>query len=254
MKIITLNTWGGRAGSDVLLEFFDRQKDDIDVFCLQEMWRAPYSEYDGHTVGGLTINQDNVMTKGVQEISGRLPQFEGYFRPHFMEDYGLMMFLNKKYKIIKEGEIFVYLCRGHVPDGDIGSHARNIQYITLMHDDKELTIINFHGLWNGKGKTDTDDRLKQSDNIIDFIKTLNGNVVLCGDFNLLPDTESIKKFEDIGLVNLVKEHNVLSTRTSFYTKPEKFADYIFVDKAILVKDFKVLSDEVSDHAPLYIEV
>jgi len=254
MKIITLNTWGGRAGSNILLEFFDRQKDDVDVFCLQEMWRAPYSEYDGHMAGGLVINQDNVMVKGVQEISSKLPQFDGYFKPHFMEDYGLMMFIHKKYKVIKEGEVFVHLHKGYVPDGDIGSHARNIQYVTLVRDNKELTIINFHGLWNGKGKTDTNDRLKQSDNIIDFIKTINGDVVLCGDFNLLPDTKSIKKLEDIGLVNLVKEHNVLSTRTSFYTKQDKFADYIFVNKDVDVKDFKVLLDEVSDHAPLYIEI
>jgi len=47
---------------------------------------------------------------------------------------------------------------------------------------------------------------------------------------------------------------VSSTRTSFYTKPEKHADYAFVTKGISVTDFKVLPDEVSDHAPLLIEV
>ena len=76
---------------------------------------------------------------------------------------------------------------------------------------------------------------------------------MSGDFNLLPDTQSIKKLENFGLRNLVKEYNITSTRTSFYTKSEKFADYAFVSSEIAVKDFKVLPDEVSDHSPLYLE-
>jgi endonuclease/exonuclease/phosphatase family metal-dependent hydrolase len=60
-------------------------------------------------------------------------------------------------------------------------------------------------------------------------------------------------FEDFGLRNLVKEYGVISTRTHFYTKPEKFADYIFVLQGIDVKDFRVLPDAVSDHSPLYLE-
>ena len=37
MKIITLNTWGGRAGEERLLDFFNTHKDDTDIFCLQEI-------------------------------------------------------------------------------------------------------------------------------------------------------------------------------------------------------------------------
>ena len=39
MKIISLNTWSGRAGNEILLDFFRRNK-DIDIFCLQEMWEG----------------------------------------------------------------------------------------------------------------------------------------------------------------------------------------------------------------------
>lgn len=114
-------------------------------------------------------------------------------------------------------------------------------------------MVNVHGLWNGNGKTDTPDRLVQSDNIIKFIKNLDNPFVLCGDFNLLPDTESLKKFEEFGLRNLVREYNIRSTRTKFYDKEHKFADYIFVSKDIKVVDFKVMSDEVSDHSPLILD-
>ncbi len=77
---------------------------------------------------------------------------------------------------------------------------------------------------------------------------------MCGDFNLLPDTQSIQILEDTGLRNLIKETGVTSTRTSHYTKPEKFADYAFVSKNLNIKEFKVLPDEVSDHSPLCLEI
>src|SRR3989338_5052371 len=84
------------------------------------------------------------------------------------------------------------------------------------------------------------------------LKTLTNPYVMSGDFNLLPDTQSIKKLEDFGLRNLIKEHNITSTRTSLYPKAEKFADYTLTSKKIIIEDFKVLTDEVSDHSPLYL--
>ena len=161
-----------------------------------------------------------------------------------------MMLVHKNLNIIEEGEVFVYKHKGYIPEGDVGGHARNIQYARIRVNNRPVTIINFHGLWNGKGKTDTEDRIQQSKNILEFTQKLDGDYILCGDFNLLPDTESIKLFESQGLRNLIKEYKVTSTRTSFYTKPEKHADYIFVTKGIDVKDFSVLPEEVSDHAPL----
>jgi endonuclease/exonuclease/phosphatase (EEP) superfamily protein YafD len=140
-----------------------------------------------------------------------------------------------------------------LPEGDIGNHARNIQFITTEFQDSPLTVVNFHGLWNGRGKGDSEDRLNQSKKIKEFVETLQGNVVMCGDFNLLPNTQSVQILEDIGLKNLIKETGVTSTRTSHYTKPDKFADYIFISRDINVKDFKVLPEEVSDHSALYLE-
>ena len=53
--------------------------------------------------------------------------------------------------------------------------------------------------------------------------------------------------------NLIAEFGITSTRSSLYTKPLRFADYMFVSNGIEVKDFKVLPDEVSDHLALYLE-
>jgi endonuclease/exonuclease/phosphatase (EEP) superfamily protein YafD len=115
------------------------------------------------------------------------------------------------------------------------------------------TVAHLHGLWNGQGKGDSPDRLLQSDNIVHFLQSLDGPHIFCGDLNLLPDTESLKKLEAAGMRNLIKEFGITSTRSSLYTKPLRFADYMFVSGGIKVKDFKVLPDEVSDHLALYLE-
>ena len=66
------------------------------------------------------------------------------------------------------------------------------------------------------------------------------------------DTESMKVLEK-GMRNLVKDYGVTSTRSHFYKKRGKFADYILVSPEVEVKDFKVLQESVSDHLPLYLE-
>ena len=203
MKIISLNTWGGRAGKEGLLAFFKRHAATTDVFCLQEVWSAPHEHLDGVEAGGWKINHDEIMVYGLQEISEALADFEALFHPHFGDNYGLMMLMNKKWRIQKSGELFVYLQKGHYPtDGDIGNHARNIQYVTFETGEGTRTVINFHGLWNGKGKNDSPERIEQSEKILEFTKSLNHPFVLCGDFNLKPDTQSLQKFE--------QEHKLIS--------------------------------------------
>ena len=59
--------------------------------------------------------------------------------------------------------------------------------------------------------------------------------------------------EAAGLRNLIAEFGVASTRTSLYTGPERFADYVFVSPGVDVSAFRALPDEVSDHAPLMLE-
>jgi endonuclease/exonuclease/phosphatase family metal-dependent hydrolase len=78
--------------------------------------------------------------------------------------------------------------------------------------------------------------------------------LLIGDYNLNPDTESLKKLEEHGLVNLISAHGVTSTRSSHYTKEGKYADYALLSPTVQVEKFEVLADEVSDHLPLHLTV
>ncbi len=140
-----------------------------------------------------------------------------------------------------------------MPQGNLGLHARNLQFVKVRGPSGPLSVLNFHGLWNGLGKGDSDERIAQSQRILDFLDGRREPFVLCGDFNLLPGAKSLRMLESAGLRNLVVEFGVASTRTSLYARPERFADYVLVSDGVAVRDFRVLPGEVSDHAPLLLE-
>ena len=242
MKLISLNVWGGRVRKP-LLSFLEENQ-SVDIFCLQEV----YKEAEGKETVYLDAELD-IYT----DIIRSLPSHNALYHPHLKDYYGLATFINSDIEVVRSGEWYVHKEKGYVPTDHVGRHAKNVSYAQISCEGQLLHIVNFHGLWNGKGKNDTDERLAQSEKIVDFLKTLDGNFILCGDFNLRPDTKSIELIESFGARNLIKEYNVPSTRTSFYEKPEKFADYIFVSQGVQVREFKVLSEEVSDHAALYID-
>jgi exonuclease III len=255
MRIMSLNTWGGRAGKEELLAFIKRHADTTDVFCLQEIWSAPYEHLEGHSAGGLAIDNNKIMVNGLQDISTVLPNHQPFFCALHGDHYGLCMFVRKSLAVVADAEAYVYQYKGFVAEGDVGDHGRPVQYVTIATANGQVTVTNFHGLWKpGIGKADIPERLEQSKKIIELVEKLGTPVVLCGDFNLSPESQSVKLLENAGLKNLVREHNITSTRTRFYQKPEKFADYVFTSQEVQVKDFKVLPDEVSDHAPLLVDI
>lgn len=160
------------------------------------------------------------------------------------------MFVRKGIDVLEEGDILIYDNPDYVGSG--GDHSRNLQWMKCRIDGKIYSILNVHGLWTGTGKSDTPERITQSERIRNVMDAIETPKILCGDFNLRPDTQSIKILGK-GMKNLINEHNITSTRTSLYKKEEKHADYIFVSPEIVVNRFEVLEDEVSDHSPLLLD-
>ena len=242
MKLVTLNTWGAQV-KQPFVEFIKKYK-DVDIFCFQEVYdqarevmskKYPASSHDLFT-----------------ELTELLPEHKGYFRPVVRGVYGIAIFIKKDYLILEEGEILIH-ARNQSGIINDGHHDRNMQWIKFNYKGKEFSVMNVHGLWNGKGKTDVPERIAQSKVIRGFMDKVSSPKILCGDFNLNPDTESLKLVEE-GMKNLIKDYSVTSTRTSLYEKSGKFADYIFTSLDIEIKDFKVLPEEISDHSALYLEI
>lgn len=254
MKLITLNLWGGKV-IEPLTKFVSEQKDTVDIFCLQEVFDKAKGQYskppqrDGEP-------EFDVHTELKDHLQSLLPDHDSYFC-NLIEDYfGLTIFIRKNIDVRATGEISVY----DNPLGVIrgGTCSRKMQWMEISHPehkDKTFSIMNVHGLWNGQGKTDTPERIEQSRRIKEFMGTINGPKILCGDFNLSPDTQSLIALRE-GMRDLVQESGATTTRTSYYTRASTsgaFADYIFVSPEVIVNDFKVMPDEVSDHAALYVD-
>jgi endonuclease/exonuclease/phosphatase family metal-dependent hydrolase len=265
MKIESLNIWGGRV-FDPLTQHLQKQGESIDIFCLQEVYSTPLDIKYTREATNEDEKLSNVYPARAniyEEIVKALPNHVGYYRPALdradyqgVVDYelyfGLAIFVKRGIQVKKEDDIFVFLQRGSFIPGDNTTCPRNLQYVQVEKDGNEYTIANLHGIWTGGGKNDTPSRMEQSQKIKTFFSAITGAKILCGDFNLLPETESLTILEG-NMSNLVKEYGITSTRSEFYTKPEKFADYILVSPEVEVSDFKVLQDPVSDHLPLQAE-
>lgn len=243
MKIEVLNIWGGTL-LDLLINHIKRQANEIDIFCFQEVLK-------GYSGNRLTYEKATVdIFNQIEEI---LPNHVGYFAPIQNNQEGLGMFIRKTIPITIQSDIFVYRWKDAMENNDARTLGRNLQYVQFMRNGEQITVGNFHGLWNGKDKIDSSDRIEQSNKIRQFLDKQKGKKILCGDFNLLPGTESLKILEK-GMRNLIVEYSVKSTRSSLYKKSERLADYVLVSPDVKVIDFYVLPDEVSDHLALVVEV
>lgn len=230
-----------------MIRFISEESKDKDIFCFQEIFSS----------------EINILYRGVsrlnllEELKIILYDFDFYFAPThngvYEEaefSYGNVIFVRKSLKVIDYSYFFTYGYFNSKVEGKTLEDPRNFQIIKLEIENEIFTICNLHGVWiRGFGKGDNAERIFQSEKIKSFLDEVPGKKIICGDFNLLPDTNSIKILED-NLINLIKINNIESTRSSYYGREDKFADYVFVSSDVEVLNFSVLKDEVSDHLPL----
>lgn len=241
MKLVTLNLWGGRQVKEIE-EFLVKYNKEVDIFCFQEVFLGEkFVEND-------EMNKlENIERELYENLVKHLLHHQGLFCPVWKDYYGLAFFTHQDIKVIDSGEEIIYTVDEKEED-----HTRKLQWVLLEKEGKEFMVVNLHGHWTSGNKMDTPARVEQSKIIKKFLAGKSYPIILCGDFNARPDTEAMRMFEP-DLLNLVTKYGVTSTRTSLYTKEEKFADYILTSPQVEVKDFKVLPEEPSDHSPLYLE-
>ncbi len=252
MKLITLNTWGGRALYP-LMAFFRNYKDQADIFCLQEVRNSTQEVVnsrhpDQHLHGSL-----------FDTISTELYNFNGSFAafPEDLHKMSVASFWQPDVKVKTIDNFVVYTPERPQEIGNTIFSARRLQYLVVESGNKEILIADYHGLWNNGPKTDTPERIEQSLKIKNFLNEYPGPKILCGDLNLLPETKSMRILEE-GMRNLVKDYQVQSTRTPLYRHyhnpaEPNFADYILVSPEIVTRKFEVLPEIASDHAALFLE-
>lgn len=120
---------------------------------------------------------------------------------------------------------------------------------------RSMTIAHLHGVRMSSGKQDTHPRRRQAERLaalVTRVREAADLVVVAGDLNLLPDSETFEILRGIGLTELVHDTD---TRTSAYAKPVRHASYLLVSDPDAVAAFEVPTDpEVSDHRPLVLDL
>lgn len=257
MKLICLNTWGGKIYKP-LINFIKENSKDTDIFCFQEIF---------NTTSKIKVREKRRVNL-FNDLSKILTNHQGYFsssiqnyiiysrskviKADFNLSFGLAIFIKKEITVNSHGDFFVYGNRDQFDPNDLNTLPKNAQYLTFIKSDKKFTICNLHGIWLKEGKQDAPERLEQSRKIIKFLDGRNGEKILCGDFNLDIHTKSIKILEE-NLTNLIKKYKIKTTRNELFPGKEKFADYTFVSAGMNVFDFQVPSINISDHLPMILK-
>ena len=266
MRIICLNGWGGTL-HDALADYVRAAEPDL--LCLQEVVHTPASDKDwlDYRDGDHVLPQ---RANFFRDIANALPDHVATFCPAAQGDlwdrdqvvpsqWGLATFVRKRYPII--GQIQAFVHKDFSPDG-YGEHprSRNAHAVRLYDFERgwPICVIHTHGLRDLSGKMDTPERLAQAHGLADLARSIampGDRIVLCGDFNVEPDSKTFSILAGAGLKDLVTARGLTSTRTSHYRKPGRFADYMLVNAMVDVKHFEVVTDpEVSDHCPLLLEI
>lgn len=245
MKLITLNIWRGSV-FEPLIAFVKKYSAEVDIFCFQEVFNSPPGKERR------VLNRKPRLDIFTQ-LQQALPDFAAYTHPAEDYDESLALFVKKTITPQTVGEEFVYRHKNAMENGDPSTSGVNVEYVGFTHKNKKYTVCNLHGHWEPGGSGDSPARLEQSRNVKKFLDHVHGAKILCGDFNMAPNTRSMEIIEE-GMRNLVTEQGVVATRSSLHTESgNKIVDYILVSPEVVVGDFKVLPDVVSDHLALYVE-
>lgn len=265
MRIISLNAWGG-AMFDELADWLDTC--GAGLLCLQEVTRTPGAE-------GWTQFEDAERSLPqradlLSDVRAQLPGHLGIFtasdtgpvhdrqgRLH-RQDFGLATFVAETLPVVGIRSAFVH--GGYVEHRDgwpAGDRPRVAQAVRVFDPRARrfVTLAHLHGLRDPAGKSDTPARRAQAERLAELVTGIRAEgdlTVVCGDFNLLPGSETFEVLAGIGLVDLVREAD---TRTSRYGKPLRHASYLLVSDTAAVKHFEVVAEpEVSDHRALLLDV
>lgn len=266
MKLICLNGWGGRLHEELVAYIASEAPD---VLCLQEVVHSPLSDKDWLTYR----DGDHVLPQRAnffRDVCSALPDHMATFCPAAQgmlwdgdrpvpSQWGLATFVHKSFPVIGQMQGFVH--KNYAPNG-FGEHPRSRNaHAVRIHDDQRnrpVSITQMHGLRDLNGKMDTPERLAQAHRFLEIsnkVSEPDDVIILCGDFNVEPKSETLALLRQSGLTELVTSRGFEGTRNSQYKKPGRFADYLLINRAAEVIRFDVIHEpEVSDHCPIILEI
>jgi len=278
LKIICLNVWIGGVLFEEIVDFL--QKEQPDILFLQEVFlgeEESVSEQSKHH-SNPQLPPLPPQYRTYQVLKKRLGFAHGHFAPAFIEEVETTKGVGDSSKLeIPQGNAIlskyplreVSVTHFDVPFGkridDYSAYAfspRNLQHVVAtLPTGTDVHLLNTQGIWGEDGE-DSPRRLEMGKKIIQELQWESGQlspVILAGDFNILPHTQTIASIEK-KLVNVFKDE----LKTTFNLKRknlEKYpgfaqavVDMFFVSPDISVSSHTCPQVDISDHLPLVVEI
>ena len=241
VKIIQANIWGGKLGQQII-DFLKTEAPDF--VCMQEV-----NALEGRSGYKFFATLDEIKSGAGFSDMFMSPTYSARYMEREIS-YGNAILSQVPFDSTET----IFTHREYIRSFDVerdGGNIRNLQIARVTAEGKPLTILNHHGFHVVGSKEGNDETMRQMGIIADKIKALSGPVILCGDFNLTPNSKSLAPINK-ELTNLSKNNGLKCTYNQL-SKVREVCDYIFVNDGIKVRSFKMSDELISDHKALVME-
>jgi len=245
VKIMTYNTHSGRSflnaktgkrDGNAFSNYINQQQ--AAIICMQEFYNNPYY-------------------KNIKGVEGKTF--------HFSESQPGPLVIASKYPIVKEGGFgFLNASNGTI-FADIKIEGKIVRVYNIHLKSNEITIIadevaasrdfreketwaKIKSMFKGYRKA-TKIRANQADEIASHIQQSPYPVIICGDFNDVPQSYAYQKIVK-GKIDHFQEKGLGIGSTFAGSIPFLRIDYILSSSEIKVVDTEIIKDEYSDHYPV----
>lgn len=238
MKLVQLNAWSCKLSTEII-RLLDIEKPDI--ACLQEVNSATF---------------DGKILDTIDAITDKHPFNQYYYTPlvefsfmHHRAQRGNMIM--SQFPMTERTETWTHGCYTEdFDDVDSGGYnvARNIAHAKITTPEGPLHVLTLHGYHIAEHKNGNEETLRACQELIELTAPIDGPIIITGDFNLSPDSESIKLVNHY-FHNLSIDYHLSTTRNHLTPKTE-VCDYIFTNNKIKVNNFYMSDIIASDHNAL----
>lgn len=250
LKVVTLNLWNGGRLLQPALDFLSQQQ--ADIMFLQEAYNGINPAFEARF-------------RTVTRLRHTFPDYSWHFAPTYLdtrsvegpiEDGQLIL---SRWPLAEEQNLFFDIPYGEYDQDthpDFSQFPANLQTAITNVNGLRLKLLNVHGPVNYDGLADTNRRLHMRDTILHAIEG-ESRVILAGDFNVRPETETIRSLSQV-LQPLFAEGELATTFNMQRKSNPGFAtaavDNLFVSASLTVVDRQCPPVDISDHLPLVAEL
>lgn len=224
---MSLNVWYGELLGE-LLAYLTSKKDSVSAFCFQETDHATLQALDK------LLGEEFARHHMHKNAAGEPEQFD------------VATYIRRGVTVTSATGLL-----HDTPKAGVGLACELQLSPTLA-----LRLVNVHGQPQPGDKLDAPLRIAQSKGLLHGVANDDTPTIFIGDFNLLPETQSVQLFTAADYRNLIDDFGIATTRNElawarYPDNKQLHADYAFVRLNDLFDyDFSVEDIPVSDHLPL----